>query len=870
MMRQYLRIKSDYPDTLLMYRMGDFYEMFYDDAERASELLDIALTSRGKTLNRPIPMAGVPAHSIDQYLARLVKMGQSVAVCEQIGDPAADKGPVERKVVRVITPGTLVDEHLMEDRSENLLAAAHHRQGGFGFAVLDIAGGRLTASEPGGAEALNDEIERHRPAELLVPEQETPGFRPGDGRPQKSVAVWYFDPERARQLLSGELGTLDLKAFGLETAPAALGAAGCLLQYARDVYGRGLTHLHDLRLEQSGEYLLVDAASRANLEIDTNLSGGREFTLAALLDRCTTPMGARLLQRWLHGPVRDRAVLQQRHRAVTALGDGDGKDLWRLLRACGDVERILTRVAMETARPRDLARLRMALQQLPAVIEAVKPLDAPLLGALLPRLGPFPQLAALLERALQDEPAPVLKEGGVIRAGYDEELDRLNSLRQDSGNFLVNLEFRERQRTGVRHLKVQYNRVHGYYIEMPRSQSGAVPEEYSRRQTLKNVERYITPELKTFEEQVLGARDKAQAREKRLYEELVVGLAPEVRALQHCAAALAEIDVLSNFAERAATLGLVAPCLVDEPGIHIEGGRHPVVEAALEQSFIANDTTLSEERRMLVITGPNMGGKSTYMRQTAIIALLAHSGCFVPAQSARIGPVDRIFTRIGAADDLAGGRSTFMVEMTDMALILRNATPRSLVLVDEIGRGTSTFDGLALAWACALELHRIGAFSLFSTHYFEMTALADHLQSAANVHLDALEYGDDIVFMHAVKPGAASRSYGLQVAKLAGVPPPVIELAQEKLAALEAEAVRIGNADPDRLQTQLPLWAVCTAPGAPDQAGSGKALAPPQPGPQQLQALAALAAANPDELSPREALDTLYRLWKLAVGEGKG
>ena len=846
MMRQYLRIKAEYPDILLFYRMGDFYELFYADAERASRLLDISLTSRGRSGGQAVPMAGVPVHSVEQYLARLIKQGESVAVCEQVGDVEDSKGPVERKVVRVVTPGTLTDEGLLEDRRENLLAAVHGGGEEFAIAVLEVSSGQMRAMEMRGADALAEELQRRNPAEILL--AEGAGFtlpQAAAGASVHAVPAWYFDRRRASELLAGEFGALDLRAFDLDNAALAAGAAGCLLQYAKDVYGRALPHLHDLRLERRGDTLLIDAASRANLEIEHSLSGSTGFTLSALLDRCATPMGARLLRRWLHGPIRDRQTLTLRHQAVDTLitaGADTRKTLARQLGAIGDMERILARVALETARPRDLARLREALSVLPACGKILSSCDSPRLAELHGQLGPFPAEASLLQRALADAPAAGLKEGGVIRAGYDAELDRLNTLRRDSGNFLLQLEKRERERTGLKNLKVQFNRVHGYYIEVGRAHSERVPDHYTRRQTLKNAERYITPELKKHETEVLSARDRALARERFLYRELVQKILPQLRALQHCAAAAAEVDVLGNFAERALALGLSRPELSDAPGIAIEGGRHPVVEAALPGAFIANDTRLQNKRPMLVVTGPNMGGKSTYMRQTALIALLAHSGCFVPAKSARIGPLDRIFTRIGAADDLAGGRSTFMVEMTEMALILRNATRNSLVLVDEIGRGTSTFDGLALAWACALELHNIGAFTLFSTHYFEMTALADTLSGAANAHLDAREHGDEIVFLYAVKPGPASRSYGLQVARLAGVPVAVVEKAREKLLELETAATTD--------ESQMGIFTPSPS-------------APPPPSPPAAAAVDELKKISPDELTPRQALETLYRLKKM-------
>ena len=837
MMQQYLRLKAEHPDLLLFYRMGDFYELFYDDARRAAELLDVTLTSRGQSAGQPIPMAGVPYHAAEGYLARLIRLGESVAICEQVGDPATSKGPVERRVVRIVTPGTVSDEALLDQRRDNLLVAINGTGDCYGIAALDIGSGRFTVTEVAGAEALAAELERLDPAELLLPEglavapaiTERPGSRP---RPP-----WEFDLDSARRRLCEQFRTQDLSGFGCEHLDLALTAAGCLLGYARDTQRTALPHLRGLAHERGDVQL--DAATRRNLEIDTNLRGGRENTLLAVLDNTATAMGGRLLQRWLNRPLRDLDAITARQQAVAELGERQTPSALRPeLTRVGDVERILGRVALRSARPRDLARLRDALAALPELTAALTDHAAAGLRALVSRIGSFPDLAGLLAQALVENPPMVLREGGVIAAGHDPELDELRALAGNAGDYLTALETRERERTGIASLKVGYNRVHGYYIELSRAAAAQAPLDYQRRQTLKNAERYITPELKTFEDRALSAQSRALAREKQLYEALLERLNEALAELQESAAAVAELDVLVNLAERALALDLRLPEMTDDPELEIRGGRHPVVERSLEEPFIANDLELRDGRRMLIVTGPNMGGKSTYMRQTALITLLAHVGAAVPAQRARIGLIDRIFTRIGSADDLAGGRSTFMVEMTETANILHNASDRSLVLLDEIGRGTSTFDGLALAWACALHLAReVRAFTLFATHYFELTSLPEEAEGVANVHLDATEYQDTIVFMHSVREGPANRSYGLQVARLAGVPEPVIARAQRELQRLEQ------GAEMRRPTAPSPAQADLFTPADPVR---------------EL-----LATSDPDALSPRAALELVYRLREL-------
>ena len=839
---QYLRIKADHPDTLLFYRMGDFYELFFDDARRASKLLDIALTSRGRSGGAPIPMAGVPAHSVESYLSKLVGKGESAAICEQIGDPAASRGPVERQVTRIVTPGTLTEEHLLEARRDNLLVAAHCDAGRWGIAGLELASGRFTCTEADDAESTQAEIERLGPAEVLVSEN-APALDSLREHPAlRRIPPWHFDAESARRILVEQLGTRDLSPFELEDRPLATGAAGALIVYARDTQRSALPHVRTLRLERQEDALILDAITRRNLEITHALSGDDTATLAAVIDRAATPMGSRLLRRWLTRPVRDREALAQRLHAVGVLIERAAFESVRALLAdVGDLERILSRIGLATARPRDLAQLRTALHTVPRLREALAGADSPRIRELAGANREFPEMAALLDRAVVESPPVLVRDGGVLAAGYDAELDELRRLSTDADAFLEALEARERERTGAANLRVGYNRVHGYYIELSKAQSERAPADYVRRQTLKGAERYITAELKQFEDRVLGARERALAREKALYEELVARVAADLEALQHSAAAIAELDVLCNFAERAESLDYRAPRLDEQPGIRIEGGRHPVVEQTSSQPFIPNDVVLDDARRMLVVTGPNMGGKSTLMRQTALIAVLAYAGSFVPATSARIGPIDRIFTRIGAGDDLAGGRSTFMVEMTEMARILNNATPRSLVLVDEIGRGTSTYDGLALAWACARELaHRTRSFTLFATHYFELTELPRHADGVANVHLDAIEHGRKIVFMHRVKEGPANRSYGLAVAALAGVPHEVIARAREILDTLESAP---GASVSEPPSAQLGLF---DSPSPPAAAGT--------------ELREALDALDPDALSPREALDALYRL----------
>ncbi len=840
--QQYLRIKADHAHMLLFYRMGDFYELFFDDARKASRLLDIALTSRGQAGGVPIPMAGVPAHAVEPYLAKLLRAGLSAAICEQIGDPATSRGPVERQVTRIVTPGTVTDDALLDERRETLVCALFQQGEDFGIARLELASGRFVCLEVAGRSALAAELERIAPAEVLVSEDAQDIAELSEHTSVQKLPSWYFERATAVELLSAQFGTRDLAGFGCESAHRAVAAAGCLLQYVKDTQRGALPHVQGLRLERREDAIVLDAMSRRNLELTTSLSGERGRTLADVLDRTATPMGGRCLRRWLGRPLRDHGKLRHRHQCIGALmAAGAPGRLHQQMRDIGDLERILSRVGLRSARPRDLSQLGAALAKLPDLHATLATVDSPLLSELLVAIGEYPETSAWLRQAIVESPPLWLRDGGVIAPGYDGELDELRCLSSDADAFLRELESRERQRTGVATLKVGYNRVHGYYIELGRSHADKVPTEYRRRQTLKSAERYITQELKAFEDKVLSARDRALAREHQLYDEMLTRLVEQLPALQTCAAGLARLDVLSTLAERAETLDYREPELTDTPGIAITAGRHPVVERALAEPFVANDLSLEEKCRMLVITGPNMGGKSTLMRQTALIVLLAHMGSYVPAERAVIGPVDRVFTRIGAADDLAGGRSTFMVEMVETANILNNATPQSLVLMDEIGRGTSTYDGLSLAWAAASHLAvTIRAFTLFATHYFELTALPEQFEGVANVHLEALEHANRIVFMHRVRPGPANRSYGLQVAALAGVPLEVIEDARAMLASLEAESnARTAASD----KRQMPLF----------EGG-------PREDPPRDRLREVLDGVEPDTMSPREALETLYKL----------
>ena len=843
MMQQYLRIKSDHPDTLLFYRMGDFYELFFDDAKKASQLLDITLTSRGQSAGLPIPMAGIPYHAAEGYLAKLLKNGESIAICEQIGDPATSKGPVERKVVRIVTPGTVTDEALLEDRKDNLLVAvctfSNASQGTqHGIASLDLTSGRFVLQQVESEDQLLSELGRLNPAELLFSEDWP---LPANLQQRSGLCrrpPWHFEPESARQRVLKQFNTLDLKGFGCDNLTAAIAAAGALLQYVKDTQQSALPHIQGIRTENSADSVLLDASSRRNLELDYHPSGHLQYTLFGVLDKTATAMGSRCLRRWINRPLRDHRILNNRYACVAnLLNDHLYKAVQTHLRQVGDIERISSRIALKSARPRDLLVLRTTLTVLPALQQTLATSDNEQLSHTATQIGEQPAILTLLEKALIDNPPVLIRDGGVIAKGYNQDLDDLRHLSQNADQFLIDMENREKAATGITTLKVNYNRVHGYYIEISHLHAAKVPPHYTRKQTLKGAERYITEELKSFEDKVLSAKEKSLSFEKALYEELLNIIAASLIPLQQCAAALAELDVLVNFAERAETLNLSQPTLLDKPGITIEGGRHLVVEQVSDIPFVPNDLSFSNQRRMLVVTGPNMGGKSTYMRQAALIVLIAHIGCYVPAKTLSCGPVDKIFTRIGASDDLASGRSTFMVEMSETANILHNATSKSLILMDEIGRGTSTFDGLSLAWACADHLAKeTKAFTLFATHYFELTTLADEQKTIHNVHLDAIEHGDKIIFLHTVKDGPASQSYGLQVAALAGVPRSVIDKAKTKLRHLEDHAYTEQQTATG--VNQLDLF-------------SAKECHP---------VVTFLEDVKPDDLSPRQALELVYKL----------
>jgi DNA mismatch repair protein MutS len=842
MMQQYLRIKAEYSDALLFYRMGDFYELFYEDAQTAAKLLDITLTARGKSGGDPIPMAGVPYHAVDGYLAKLVRLGVPVAICEQVSEPDG-KNPVERRVVRIVTAGTLTEEYFLDERMDNLLVAVHtNNEGLIGIAALDVSSGRFIIQEVSGQSALDAELARLNPAELLVSEQTSLTFSI-NYKPLRRP-TWYFGQDTAQRLLNQQFGTQELRGFGAEEMTVAVAAAGCLLQYAHDTQKAALPHIQSLRVERHDEAIILDAAARRNLELDNPLIGNVNSSLAGLMDHCATPMGSRLLRRWLQRPLRNQRILEQRLDVIDDLIKNIyNQQLTILLHGISDIERILARVALHSARPRDLVQLRTTFERLPLLQIELQRFSSLKLKELALNIREFPHLLTLLQKGLLENPAQIIREGGVIADGFDPELDELRQLSENVDDFLINLEQREKERTGLANLKVGFNRVHGYYIELNRSQADKVPPDYHRRQTLKSTERYITPELKSFEDKALSARERALAREKYLYEKLLEELIDNIPELQQSAIALAELDVLHNLAERAETLRFNRPTFQEYIGIEIENGRHPVVESLLEASFTPNDISLNNQRRLLLITGANMAGKSVFMRQTALIVILAHIGSFVPADTARIGKIDRIFTRIGASDDVAGGRSTFMVEMTETANILHNATEQSLVLMDEIGRGTSTFDGLSLAWACAEHLtKKVKALCLFATHYFELTQLPNLYSNIANVHLDAVEQVDKLIFLHQVKEGAANKSYGLQVAALAGVPREVIQHAKKHLKQLEKQQAHLIQ---------------------PDQSGIFEIKE--EVIPQSVQTLLnELSLLKPDEMSPKQALTALYRLKELS------
>lgn len=847
MMQQYLKLKAENPDILLFYRMGDFYELFYDDAKKAAALLDISLTKRGQSAGNPIPMAGVPYHAVEGYLAKLVQLGEPVAICEQVGDPATSKGPVERKIVRIVTPGTVSDEALLPERQDNLIVAVYQEKEKFGLATLDMTSGRFQLCEPHSKEALQAELQRINPVELLYCEDFVEMAIIEHYKGLRRRPIWEFELSAAISELNRQFGTKDLRAFGVEKSPLGLAAAGCLLQYAKETQRASLPHIQSISVIQNNDNIQLDAATRRNLELTQNLAGGTENTLASVLDKCVTPMGSRLLKRWIHQPIRQTDILLKRQKTIGEIIEQDlYHELQPYLQQVGDMERILARVALRSARPRDLTRLRTALEQIEPIKSLIHTKTSSNLTALSAQIDDFSAQIELLQKAIIETPPLLIRDGGVIAEGYNVELDEWRTLSAGATQYLENLEQRERESTGIDTLKIGFNAVHGYYIQISQGQAHKAPIHYVRRQTLKNAERYIIPELKEYEDKVLKSKGAALALEKQLYDELFDLLLPHLGQLQLASLALSELDVLVNLAERAETLNYVAPQFSDEIGVKIENGRHPVVEQVLKDPFIANPVNLNQQRHLLIITGPNMGGKSTYMRQTALITLMAYIGSFVPADSAVIGQIDRIFTRIGASDDLASGRSTFMVEMTEMANILHQATSQSLVLIDEIGRGTSTYDGLSLAWACAEWLaKKTRSLTLFATHYFELTALPEQIEGIANIHLDALEHNNTIAFMHAVQDGAASKSYGLAVAALAGVPQSVIKLAKQKLHQLEKLSAQNGDQQIQHLRALNQYQGELAFEAEPDALRE------------------AIEQLDPDELSPKQALAYLYQLKKM-------
>ncbi len=844
MMQQYLRIKADHPHEMMFYRMGDFYELFFDDAKKASDILGITLTARGKTGGNPIPMAGIPYHAAESYLAKLIAANESVVICEQVGDPATSKGPVERQVSRILTPGTVTDEALLNDKHECLLAAINPQNNKIGFAYIDSSTGHFAVLELDTEEQLQAEISRVKPVEILLPEHAH-----NDKHDYGSAALrlrpdWHFEPASAEPMLNKQFGSKDLSGFGCENLPLAIGAAGCLLNYVQETQRTALPHINGLQTLNREQSLQLDAVSRRNLEIEQSMHGDPSCSLLAVLDNTQTALGNRCLRRWLNQPLRDQNIINARLSAVdTLLQERCYEQLHPPLKEINDIERITSRIAIKSARPRDLSGLRSTLQVLPELKKYI-PANDSYLANLQTDIQTLDDLLATLQQAIIEEPPALIRDGGMISPGYDKELDELRSIRDDSQTYLNELEIRERERTGVNSLKVGYNRVHGYYIEISKAQNATIPDDYTRRQTLKGTERYITPELKVFEDKVLSAKDRALSREKALYDDLLDGMAVYVKPLQDTANAIASLDTLCCFAERANTLHYCRPEFNQQAGIQIKAGRHPIIEYISNDNFIPNDLTFNNEQRLLLITGPNMGGKSTYMRQTALITLMACVGCFVPAESLVLGPIDRIFTRIGAADDLSSGRSTFMVEMTEAANILHNATENSLVLMDEIGRGTSTFDGLSLAYACAQHLAaKLKAFTLFATHYFELTSLSDEYSSIQNVHVSATEHKDHIVFLYAIKDGPASQSYGLQVAKLAGVPSTVIQHAKKQLTLLEKGSINKANSP------QIDLFDSPISNITENE-------------PSEVDTF--VASLNPDELTPKQAMDALYELKEMA------
>ena len=836
MMQQYLHIKTEYPDMLLFYRMGDFFELFFDDAVRAAKLLDLTLTSRNKNSEDEIPMAGVPIHATETYLSKLLRLGESVAICDQIGDPATSKGLVERKVTRVVTPGTIIEDGLLQHNKENYLLAIDLSENLFGLAYLDLSSGYYIIQSCNSLDEMINEIDRIDPAEILIQEDEQIDL--DDKYTIRRIPSWHFEFENSVTALCKQFGTKNLAGYGCDNQKNSISAAGAILQYVKDTQKSALPHIDGLHVYRNDEFINIDSVSRKNLEIEQSIQGDTKNSLFGILDKAACAMGSRLLRTWINQPTRVQSTLTKRHEAISELIEqNEYTVIHDLISKINDIERIRSRIALQTAQPRDLDALRNSLEILPAIRKLLSKYSSELLSASLELISNFENLTTILKQSLKDEPPALIRDGGVIKSGYDSELDEYRNTSKNANQFLIDLEIKEKNATQLSSLKVAYNRVHGYYIELSRNQATNVPDHYTRRQTLKNTERFITHELKEFEDKVLSAKERALKREKILYDQLLNTLLKELNVVQQCSQGIAQLDALATLAERAEFLDYTRPLFSELPCIKIDQGRHPVIEHVQSDTFTANDTEMNHEQKMLLITGPNMGGKSTYMRQIALITWMAYTGCYVPAQSATIGPIDAIFTRIGASDDISSGRSTFMVEMTEAAKILNNASSNSLVLMDEIGRGTSTYDGLSLAWSCAEHLSAINqSFTLFATHYFELTKLPDLFSAIRNVHIDAIEHNDQIIFLHAVKEGPANQSYGLHVAQLAGIPKSVITSAKYKLNQLESHS----NSTPkmnSEIQLDLELNHELGHP-----------------------IFDLIKEINPDNLTPKDSLEILYKL----------
>jgi len=870
MFRQWLAAKREHPDALLLFRMGDFYELFFDDARIAAPILEIALTARGRGTKTEAPMCGIPHHALGAYVAKLVDRGYRVAICEQVEDPRKAKGMVRREVVRVLSPGTFADpERLAPDRGLWLAAIAPPGEGdpNWGIALVDLSTGEMLLARREDGAGVADLLARHEVREVLVPEggketvtrhlPEISGARPV----VTTTTPDRFHPGLAPSTVLDYLGVRSLDAFGCPPDHPGLAAAAAALRHLEDTQHARPRHLDRLRVEDEGEILLLDASTRRNLELVRNLRDAtRRHTLLEVLDRTRTPVGARRLRSWILAPLRDAGAIHRRQEVVGALVDDPGlrDEIREVLGGIRDLERLLGRAALGTATPHDLAALRRSLEGLAPLGDALGRIATPLGRDLAGRLDRLEDLLGLLARALADEPGGAPGEGRVIREGYDADLDEARELARGGRRLVAAIEARERERTGIPSLKVRYNKVFGYFIEVTRANLSRVPEDYERRQTLASGERFVTPELKELEARILSAEERVGTRERELFDELLREVVRRGSRLRETADVIGDLDALASLAEVAATEGYVRPVVDEEDRLEIVDGRHPVVERLVGAGgFVPNDCRLDDGQRILVVTGPNMGGKSTYLRQVALLVLMAQVGSFVPAREARIGVVDRVFCRVGAADNLAGGESTFMVEMIETANILHGATERSLVVLDEIGRGTSTWDGMAIAWAVVEHLHdhpRVRPKTLFATHYHELTELATRLPRLANVHITVREHGHEVIFLHRVEPGASDRSYGIHVARLAGLPDPVVRRAREILENLVAEHAGARNL-------------VRPAPGAPLQLDL---FAAPRSDPAAEEILARLAGIDPDDTTPRRALEILAELVELARRRNEG